>query len=171
MTALEARENHWRAAERNGPSAFLTWRTEWTLGIASMDADHRDMVDQLNRIAEHLNAARASQHTIASGHFHHSLVLELQSLSEHTRVHFAREEALMQAASYPLANEHKREHTMLLAEMTEFVREFCRMPLQELEPHLLASFKHWFLGHLLDMDRNLARHLHRIGMAYLGERH
>lgn len=171
MTALEAQETHWRPTRHKGPSAFLTWRTEWTLGIASMDTDHRDMVDRLNRIAERLNATRASQEPTTRARYHHALVTELQSLSEHTRVHFAREEALMHAAAYPLANEHKREHTMLLAEMTEFVRECCRMPVHELEPNLLASFKHWFLGHLLDMDRNLARHLHRVDMAYLGERH
>ena len=77
----------------------------------------------------------------------------------------------MQAANYPLTNEHKREHTMLLAEMTEFVREFCSLPIQALELDALASLKHWFLGHLLDMDRNLARHLYRVGLVYLGARH
>jgi hemerythrin len=157
--------------ERHDPSAFLTWRPEWELGIDSMDADHYSMTDQLNQVADHLAGIRACKSPAQRARLFNALMSEMQSMQTQTRAHFADEEQLMDATNYPLTGEHRREHTMLLAELTEFMREISNRPIDQLDLTSLASLKHWFLGHLLDLDRNLAKHLYRVGKVHLAERH
>jgi hemerythrin len=142
---------------------FLAWRPEWELGIASMDADHRTLVEQLNRIARPLMLSSADDDAATRARLYLGLTRGLRNLGATTRIHFDREEALMRIADYPWIGEHKREHAMLHAEFTEFLRENSGMRIRKLKLSALESLKGWFLGHLLDMDRHLALYLRKIG--------
>jgi len=158
---------------------FLRWRDHWAVGIQPIDTDHRMLCALLERIAREFSANRpetpaptgyvasAGQPSLPdlglssdqSG-AKASLMLHLLVLGEHTRAHFAREEALMRANDYPDLAAHKREHRLLLAEYVGLLREISAGDGEVLDLEILRSLKGWILGHLLDTDRKLADYLH-----------
>ena len=140
------------------PVRFLSWRKEWSFGIELLDVDHRTMGDLIDFIANRFGPA-AHRDTQSPSELQHWLYV----LGDRTRAHFSREETLMSATGYPELLEHKREHTLMMAEYTAMVREIVARGTSRLLPDDLASLKDWFLGHLLYMDKRLAHHLSIVG--------
>lgn len=140
---------------------FLRWRDEWCFGIHVLDNDHRAMAELLDRIAvgfgEEAVAERGAESPAELQHW-------LHVLGDQARMHFAREEALMRTVDYPELFEHRREHAMLLAEYTAMVRDIVARQTDRLDQQDLEALKHWFLGHLLYMDKRLARYLDEAGI-------
>ena len=128
-------------------SQFLQWRDSWLLGHKEIDAQHIALADLLNEIAESLqgdpNPFRPNENTGAL----------LQRLLDETRQHFADEEEIMRSFVFPDLPSHKREHTMLLAELKDFIRDVNegRKPL---DLGSITSLKHWLIDHVGHTDRD-----------------
>jgi hemerythrin len=91
------------------------------------------------------------------------LLEALAELDQCTRGHFQREEEVMRTDAYPGLADHKSEHDQLLAELSMLIRTLRGSGRQWLDVDLLDSLKDWFLGHVLEMDRELADFLKRPG--------
>ena len=162
------------AASPTSRTQFFRWRDDWCLGIAAMDRDHQRLALLLDGLAAGFGGVDTD--TDREGVFGLSggasapqrLLRELAALADETREHFAREEALMRATDYPDFVEHRAEHEIMRAELIELTREIAARGDHRLDQGTLCALKAWFLGHLLDTDRRLARHLLETG---LGLRH
>lgn len=84
----------------------------------------------------------------------------LIKLLNHTKMHFASEERLMNEFNYPRSAEHKDEHNKVLSEMNYFV-EISRsvFGMKMLKSYYLQKIPEWFDLHLLSMDSDLAHFL------------
>jgi hemerythrin len=162
------------AATQTQP-AFFRWREQWCVGIEALDRERRALAAILNHIAvrfgEHGDAANTDQiaaqrHQCAPS----ALRYWLDALRERAREHFAREEALMRAAHYPEMGEHAGEHALMLAEYTALVRDIVVRREERLRLADLEALKHWFIGHVLDMDKRLGRYLRDNGISALRPR-
>lgn len=148
-----------------GTGAFLCWRPEWDLGVPEMDDDHRALAEALNGLAGAVEPPWRLPVQAAAAQGRRTQLSALRTLHDRAAEHFAREEALMRETAYPRLAEHRSEHRLLLAELTTLLRDQQRQrPGYALERATVRELKLWFLGHLLDMDRQLAHHLRRAGI-------
>jgi hemerythrin len=88
----------------------LAWRPEYAVGIESIDAAHRGIIE---RIAALQRAASAGEPASA-------LMPRLRELEESTVAHYADEESRMAAAGYPGLREHARIHQSTLVAWREY---------------------------------------------------
>lgn len=80
------------------------WRSEYEIGHAMIDADHRKLVELANRVAEVLNKGDARYAVGLMQHF-----------VEVAREHFDKEEALMRDIRFKGIDAHVRYHDLLLS--------------------------------------------------------
>jgi hemerythrin len=135
---------------------FLAWRDEFTLGVATIDDQHRELLDAMNRLVPHLQAGEA-----AGG-------AEVFAFLERYAVeHFGTEEELMRARGYPFLAEHLVEHA-------NFVDFFARLR-RDVQAGRGGRLAHvfqaqvflldWFANHSTSTDRHLTRWLRERGVA------
>jgi hemerythrin-like metal-binding protein len=114
----------------------------YAVGEASIDRLH----DECEAMIARLDTA------IASGG---DAGVELECLREHLARHFAHEESLMVASSFPPASCHQREHASVLEVVVEVQRRYAggeRAPAER----LVEAIVEWFGIHAGSMDAALA---------------
>jgi len=123
----------------------MPWDERYTLGVAEMDATHREFVE----LADALQTASDDE-------FLH-LFAELR---EHTRLHFEHEGKLMKACRFPAIGEHNSEHLRVLGELAHFARSVAAGRLTAARSYA-KGLPEWFGTHLATMDSALAACLKR----------
>ncbi len=161
------------AVQRNaGPNAvpavmhtprprFFEWRDCWTLEVGFMDDDHRFLAELLNRIARDFGDWPDPSGIPGVGKWRSTsdLLGVLDDLGQHVRGHFQREEDVMRTLDYPDYPAHKSEHDILLAEYAVVVRGIRASGRKALDISTLETIKDWLMGHVLEVDRQLAEFL------------
>ena len=108
-----------------------------------MDRTHVEFIEQLNALAELLDAGGDG-------------LPGLDALIAHTEAHFGMEDAQMAALGYAPENCHTRQHAMVLALMRE-VRQHVTEKLDTDPLHrLMPALAEWFPQHVDAMDAPLA---------------
>ena len=124
---------------------LIEWSDQaFALGLTSMDTTHREFVVLVNALA-HADDADFGQC--------------LTRLHQHTRAHFAREDALMDQTRFPAATEHKAEHRRVLAELAQLQRRVDKGVISFARSYVRERLPEWFHLHLATMDSALAAHL------------
>jgi hemerythrin-like metal-binding protein len=116
------------------------------LGVAEMDATHREFAALASRLAVADEAAFPAL---------------FGAFLDHTRRHFAAEDAAMRASRFPATSEHLGEHQRVLAELRAFHRSVQAGRLRMARAFVRESLPEWFALHLTTMDSALAVHLRR----------
>lgn len=139
------------------------WRDEWLLGIPALDSQHRRLADCLNRTVTectrlhgHNGAGNGSENDVEGKQ---ALMKLLDELCASARAHFSIEEDMMLAANYPRYADHRREHVMLLAELTSTFAAPIRDGHCNMNPETLRALKSWFIVHVAHSDRQFANWL------------
>lgn len=121
----------------------MPWSEQFVLGVADMDATHRQFVDQADALLKADDAA----------------FIELfAELHEHTIRHFAHEKALMKACRFSAIGEHESEHLRVLGELAHFAGSIRRGRLAPARDYARA-LPGWFATHVATMDAALAASL------------
>jgi hemerythrin len=125
----------------SGPMAFMEWQDSYSVGVAELDADHRRLIDIINR----LDAAETEGGAV---------LWVLDELEDYVRYHFSREEARLKAVDYPELDAHIAEHCAFV-EWLETVRKTyglapdSRFHLARIVNDYLYK---WLTGHILSSD-------------------
>ena len=82
-------------------------------------------------------------------------------LCEHSKAHFDREKALMQASAYPSLAEHDGEHQRILGELKQYQRKVNKGAISFARAYVKDRLPEWFQLHLTTMDSALAYHLNQ----------
>lgn len=135
-------------------NAFIIWGDALELGIPSVDRQHQELIDLLNR----LTALSGSSNTGAEAH--DDLLELLGHLYQHTVVHFHHEEELMEAIGYADLFAHRDEHQMLLAELRSFVHQIESGD-TTLDAKSVHALRDWLLVHVTSSDRPFAATYHQ----------
>lgn len=122
--------------------------TVYTLGDAAIDATHREFL-------ELCVAAGQTQGAAFGAAFQHLL--------EHTRAHFAAEEARMQVSGYPALGEHRAHHRQLLGDMERLGQRASAGRPAMARAWLAETLPQWFDLHARTMDSALIAHLRQAG--------
>lgn len=116
------------------------------VGIAEIDAEHRQLVIHYNALIQALNEG---DDVTAFG-------LSFYSLIWRVRQHFSSEEWLMQDIGYPYLARHKAEHRKLLATADDFLRSVLTR-FEKYDCSAVAKyFKYWLFDHVMHHDNALA---------------
>jgi len=129
---------------------FLSWRKEYEIGVAAIDAEHRRLVGMANDF----NATRAE------GDSPEDAGKMLTRLIAYAEEHFQREEQLMRENGYPRLDTHQAQHAAY------FFNIFAVNKANALNPAaasagVLKVLKQWLLVHVLREDMDLAEFLRR----------
>ncbi len=117
-----------------------------TLGVADMDATHREFVDLAYALI------------VASDENFPGLYARLH---EHTRAHFEHEGKLMKQCRFPATGEHNSEHLRVLGELAHFARGVAGGRIG-MARNYVRNLPAWFDVHLSTMDAALAGCLKRV---------
>lgn len=122
----------------------MQWLDEaHALGVAEMDATHREFVELVTALASAGDAEFAQL---------------FERLADHTRRHFEHEGKLMRECRFPAIGEHDSEHLRVLGELAHMgVR--VRAGRLAAPRAWLDSLPGWFDTHLRTMDAALAARL------------
>jgi hemerythrin len=124
--------------------AYFSWTDEMSVGNRFIDADHRKMIDIVNRLHDAMRARKGND------------VLEkvLFDLFVYTKGHFQREEEQMKAIGFAGLDAHRQEHELLLRQVTERRQEYLNgKPNMSIE---IAEFlRSWLMGHIVGSDMAL----------------
>lgn len=132
--------------------AIVEWTEELSVGVPSLDRDHRHLIDLLNQLYDVIRGNDAREVVGAV----------LVELVRYTRHHFAAEEALMARAGFPGLDAHRRTHEMLTRRVDDYQAEFLEDPRNVIAAELFDFLGDWLVHHIKfeDMDYRaaLARH-------------
>jgi|APTNR8051073442_1049403.scaffolds.fasta_scaffold02968_5 hemerythrin len=123
--------------------AVIQWIPDFSVGIESLDTDHKVLISLLNHLEEAIQAGqpRDAIHRV------------LDSLLDYTNYHFDREETLMAACRYPDLNAHKRTHRTMRAQVVDIRDRYARNPESIHSREILAFLKNWLTSHIVGRDK------------------
>jgi len=124
--------------------SLLQWKPEYSVGVESMDVEHREMIDLINEIYEKLDSAPDADQIEDC----------LGDIFSTVSMHFALEESLMRKSNYAEYQAHKDNHEELLDQIRDLMDDFDADPASgavQLEKRL----SDWFAGHFATFDARL----------------
>ena len=119
--------------------AILHWVPELDTGIAEIDAQHKRIVDYINKL-----------HELCQSHDRQGLSEVIAETVDYTMSHFAFEEALIENAGYMFAGPHKRVHELFTRKVAEMQSRFDAGEDVALELHGMLS--RWLFNHIRNED-------------------
>jgi len=127
---------------------LLKWKPSYSLGIPSVDMEHREMIEMINGVYASLEENAGLDRVEAA----------LGDIYAGIASHFALEERHMREAGYQEYEEHKDEHEDLLDQIRDMMDEYADNP-QSGRESLQKSLSDWFGNHFATFDARLHHHL------------
>lgn len=129
---------------------WIAWDETLDTGHAGLDAEHRELAQLFNRLHD----------AVEDGEGKAACADVLDSIIDHSKIHFELEQRLMDQRRYPKADQHTAEHTMLLRQALDFRENFdvdnaAARSMLEKFPEV------WLAYHILFSDKDLAAFLAR----------
>jgi len=125
---------------------YIRWTDCNNLGIPILDEQHRSIVSTLNTL----------HHFIRLGKSESIIDAILNTLDQHTSIHFTTEEQLLLKSGYPDLNKHISSHRRLLQKTNQII---CSPDGRLQEGEILRFFKDWWLDHIHTEDREYVPYL------------
>ena len=119
----------------------VVWTPEMSVGVASLDRDHKTLIGLLNQLA----AAEDRQDRI-------NLEEVLDELVSYTLYHFEKEERMLVAAGYAELAGHAARHRSLADRVLAIRRRFFDADRPYLGDEVMEFLTNWLRGHILGED-------------------
>jgi len=122
----------------------LLWREQLSVGNDAIDADHKHLIEIINKVEHCLTMKNRSELAVALG-----------SLSRYSSVHFIREIAIAKAVGYTQVTDLEHSHTSLLEQLGEMRHEFdASGPVWSVEAadNFVKFLRDWLIGHVIKED-------------------
>lgn len=124
---------------------FMPWSDALSVGLTSVDDQHRWLVDATNRLHSELSSAQPDRQVTGE---------IIEGLMDYTMNHFIMEEELFQRYSYPEAAAHKALHDRFTATVMDVLMRFESGDDVGLEA--LDFLKNWLVEHIMRADKAYA---------------
>ena len=130
--------------------SLIDWKDEFKLGVASVDHEHKELIDLINSLGEVMD----------TGGSYDKVVDALGEIYAQISAHFALEEKVMRDDRYPLYQEHKADHEVLLDELLDIMDGVEEDGSYDAGA-LATGLDRWFSEHFRTHDAKLHQHYHR----------
>ncbi len=128
--------------------SLIDWREEYSVGIASVDHEHREMINLINTVYDNLSS-NASKGQIEDF---------LGEIYTKISAHFALEEKIMKTRRYDEYEDHKEDHEKLLDEIRD-IMDFYETDDYFSDKDLADQLERWFSEHFRTRDARFHKHL------------
>lgn len=135
--------------------ALVTWSEKLSVGVRSIDDQHKKLVVLLNQLHDGMIAGKGKD----------VLAVVLKGLIDYTTTHFKYEEDLFSRSGYPDAAAHKKEHADLVRRVLEIQKAYDEKGPAALTIQVMNFLKDWLTAHILGSDMKYAPHLAEKGMS------
>ena len=128
--------------------SLITWKDEFSVGVAAVDLEHRELIELINALDDDMQEY-ATQTTVME---------TLGEIYARISAHFALEERIMREAGYDGFVAHKQDHELLLDELldvTDSVDDAGRYD----RAGLSRDLDRWFSDHFRTHDAKLHQKL------------
>lgn len=122
----------------------MQWKPEYSVGVESMDDEHREMINLINDTYDKLESDPDA------GQIEQCLGDIFSTIS----MHFALEERLMRKNNYAEYQAHKNDHEELLDQIRDLMDDFAA-DTSSGAVKLEQSLSDWFAGHFSTFDARL----------------
>ena len=132
--------------------ALLTWSSKFSVEVKQLDDQHKKLIDIVNRLHDAMRIGKGKE----------AMAEVLNSLLTYTKEHFATEEQLMKAHSYPGYATHKQEHNQLVMQVLD-----VQKGMQEgvvLTHQVMNFLKNWLQNHIQGTDKKYGPFFNRKGL-------
>jgi hemerythrin len=127
----------------------IQWTDDLLIGIAKIDAQHRELYRAVASLHEAVRQQRLDE-----------VPVTLEFLDSYIAEHFAEEEEEMAQASYPALERHRAIHRAFVEEFTRFRDRF---EAEGVSPPLVVELSHrlvdWLRDHVRRIDGEMGRYL------------
>lgn len=131
--------------------AFLDWTESLSVGFRLLDADHKRLIDLINKLHD-ASEVNASSPAVLSA---------LDALIDYARTHFVHEETLMRKTAYPQFIPHKIEHDRLMVQIEE-LRKRMAAAQTGVSKDTTVFLRTWLCDHIIKIDRFLGEWLVKV---------
>lgn len=126
----------------------LQWREEYSVGVASVDHEHRELIELINMLIRHMAAKPARDEVMDY----------LGEIYAGIAAHFALEERIMRDSRYDEYADHKRDHDRLLDDIRDMMDEY--EDTAEIDDRAFVErLDRWFSDHFRTRDARLHNRL------------
>ncbi len=134
--------------------ALIEWRKEFCTGVAGVDHEHEELINEINEIYAMIDD-RADKENVID---------KLGDIYGSISAHFALEEQMMEKHHYEHFKEHQADHERLLDDIQDITEEFESAT--ELDADLFKQkINDWFQLHFSTHDARLHKLAHLIDHA------
>ena len=137
----------------NATRSVLEWREEYSVGVALIDEQHRNLFRMINELIDVINAVPTTER----------IAPILKGLIEYKQKHFATEEGYFHQFNFEGAEEHIAEHRKF-NETLEQLKKKNEEDVIELAFELVDFLEDWLINHLLNTDRKYIECFHANGL-------
>ncbi|MFQ6604382.1 MAG: bacteriohemerythrin [Fidelibacterota bacterium] len=126
-----------------GIKPIVTWTDDWSVGVSSIDDDHRHLVALIQKLFHSMMTEQGTD-------FINAVFIEL---IEYTKTHFSREESVFEKYGFDELDHHKILHQQLIDEvLKEGSHILDKGKEQDLSFELLDFLKNWLVNHIIKED-------------------
>lgn len=133
---------------------FAIWKDKYSVGIGSLDGDHRKLLNLINTFQ-------------TSIHYNMGPMYEREAFNDviaYTKYHFEREEKMMQEVGYADLEAHKDIHRAMIAKINELSLRHDKGEDKALEEASLF-LKDWLVKHINGTDQNYSSLMIKKGLS------
>lgn len=126
-----------------------------SVGVESIDSDHKQLLSLINEISDAIERNKAPA------------VIEdvFVRLETYVVEHFTREEALMRQCRYPDLKAHIKQHRQFTAKVPELKRELLNADSTEVAAEINLFLFDWLMNHIVGEDMGFAQVAHDAGLS------
>lgn len=132
---------------------FIKWKDEYSVGIDSIDRQHRKLINLINQLATAVDYSTGDE-------FEQEALAELV---DYTKTHFSYEEKIMKDNGYPDFEAHKAQHEEMIKKVSEVIAEYGKdkdTAMQNAANYLKA----WLVNHINGTDKQYSSFLRDKGV-------
>ncbi|GAA0544648.1 hemerythrin [Rhizomicrobium palustre] len=134
--------------------ALVAWSEKLSVGIRSIDDQHKKLVTLVNQLHDGMIAGKGKE----------VVGPVLKGLIDYTATHFKFEEDLFARTGYGDAAAHKKEHEDLVRRVKEIQQVYDQKGPSVLTIQVMNFLKDWLTSHILGSDQKYAPHLKSKGV-------
>lgn len=136
--------------------AFFKWSSAYSVGIPTIDDQHLELVNILNRLFVAVSKREGGK-----------VIAEiLDALMDYTRTHFALEERLLLQAKYKDFDAHKEEHRKLIEQLDLLCKKHL-IEDKQIHFEMLNFLRTWLKEHIQGVDTKYSEVLKLAGFSTL----
>ncbi len=128
--------------------ALLNWDDSYSVHYASIDDQHKRLVDLINQLHEAMTQGKGKQ----------ALSSILAEMIDYSQTHFAYEEKLMLDIQYPNYHVQILAHAGFIEKVRELQNRY-ESGQQALSLDVMEFLKKWLTNHILDLDKKYSPYL------------